>query len=155
MKRQFTIALLLVAAFGNLSLARAEWFKFNLRPKMGRLDLDPRTSIFGFEKWDPLVTPAEAQLNRAGNPQRFSFLARCPDDRNYTGYYVGGGAAFKGSGSLGGEEPYAQEGTWGWDYAPWYSRVKLGWFHGRRYQGGEGQYNPDVKNDPLEDFRRP
>jgi hypothetical protein len=155
MKRQLITALLLVVAFGHFSVARAEWFKFNLRPKMGTLDLDPRTSLFGYHKWKPLVTPNEAQLNRAGNPQSYSIFARCQDDRKYSGYYIGGGAAYAGNGRWGGDRPYANEGTWGWDYAPWYSRVKLRWFHGRRYQGGEGQYNPDVKSDPLEDFRMP
>jgi hypothetical protein len=156
MKRQLITALLLVAALGHFSQASAKWFKFSsLRPKMGKLDLDPRTSLFGYHKWKPTVTADDAQLQRAGCPHLSSFLARCQDDRNYTGYYIGGGAAYSGRGKFGGDRPTASDGTWGWDYAPWYSRVKMRWFHGRRYQGGEGQYNPDTKSDPLEDFRMP
>jgi hypothetical protein len=155
MKRLILPAIIAVIVFSQLKPANAEWFKFKLRPRMGRLDLDPRTSLFGYDKWAPIVTPKNQQLERAGCPQKYSIFARCRDDKHYTGYYIGGGAAFKGSGKMGGDRPYAQEGTWGWDYAPWYSKVKLRWFHGRRYQGGEGQYNPDTKSDPLEDFRMP
>jgi hypothetical protein len=155
MTRLIFPALILAVVSSHADQAQAEWFKFNLRSKIGKLDLDPRTSLFGYDKWKPIVTPKNAQLERAGCPQNYSILARCQNDRNYKGYYIGGGAQFAGSGKLGGDRPRADEGTWGWDYAPWYSRVKLRWFHGRRYQGGEGQYNPDVKNNPLEDFRNP
>lgn len=122
-----------------------------LRPKMRRLDLDPRSGFFDYSKYDHKTPPAgAAQLQRAGNPHCYAPWARCQDDRRYVGYYVGGGAAF------GGDRRCPHEGTWGWDYRlnPWV-KVKLGWFHRRRYQGGEGQYNPDTKNDPLYDFANP
>jgi hypothetical protein len=35
------------------------------------------------------------------------------------------------------------------DYAPSYSLVELFWTHGRRYQGGSGQYEPDRRNWPF------
>lgn len=114
-----------------------------------RINLDPRNSVFGYHTWKPNKEPLPPyeRLSRAGCPQGYWPWAKCPDDRHDTGYYVGGGAA------LGGEERCAQcEGTWGWDYKlPW-QRVRLNWFHGARQQGGEGQYNPDRKNNPLPDL---
>ncbi len=43
------------------------------------------------------------------------------------------------------EPPLPDEGTWGWDYHGYClpSRVILGWWHGRKYQGGEGAYSTD------------
>lgn len=115
-----------------------------------KFDLDPRTGFFGYHRWK--YQPSQTQdehLQRTGCPNSIAPWTRCPDDRRYVGYYVGGGAAF------GGEPRYCDEGTWGWDYAlPW-TRVKLGWFHGRRHQGGEGQYNPDRNNNPADDFTNP
>lgn len=115
-----------------------------------KIDLDPRTSLFGYHKWkyESPQTNSE-QLQRAGNPQCIAPWASCEDDRRYAGYYIGGGA------TTGGDGRSSHEGTWGWDYAPRWSIVKLGWFHGRRYQAGEGQYTPDTNNDPLNDFRNP
>ncbi len=85
-------------------------------------------------------------LQRAGNPHRVARWARCSNEPNDTGYYVGGGAAYDG------DPRYDSEGTWGWDYAPWYSRIKLRWFHGRRHQGGRGQYDTDRRNNPFSHF---
>jgi len=114
-----------------------------------RINLDPRNSVFGYHTWKPNKEPlpSHERLSRAGCPQSYLPWAKCPNDRHDTGYYVGGGAA------IGGEERCAQcEGTWGWDYKlPW-QRVRLNWFHGARQQGGEGQYNPDRKNNPLLDL---
>lgn len=44
-----------------------------------------------------------------------------------------------------GDYPYANEGTWGWDYRGWIipRRVNLLWWHGRRAQGGPGAYKTD------------
>jgi hypothetical protein len=55
------------------------------------------------------------------------------------GYYVGGGATFHG------EERFADEGTWGWDYfgRHFSRRIDLGWWHGTHYQGGIGAYKTD------------
>jgi hypothetical protein len=93
-----------------------------------------------------------ARLRRAGNPQCVAPWARFTYGPKYCGYYVGGGAALYGCPDhLHGEPRYPHEGTWGMDYAPWYSRVRLQWFHGTRYQGGEGQYEPEEKNNPFEE----
>jgi hypothetical protein len=59
----------------------------------------------------------------------------------YIGYYVGGGCA-----CLPRRHPRrVDEGTWGWDYqgSLILRLVNLGWWHGRRYQGGTGAYNAD------------
>ena len=95
----------------------------------------------------------ENPMERAGNPMCISPLARCFPDPKYKGYSVGGGAAWHGTQAtaLRGESRYAIEGTFGVDYAPWYSRVQTRWFHGRKQQGGEGQYEPDGHNNPLVD----
>ena len=95
----------------------------------------------------------ENPMERAGNPLCISPLARCFPGPKYKGYSVGGGAAWHGTPATAfrGECRYINEGTFGVDYAPWYSRVQTRWFHGRKQQGGEGQYEPDGYNDPLDD----
>ena len=92
-----------------------------------------------------------ARLHRAGYPYCIARWARFTYGDKYCGYYVGGGATFYGNrpGLLRGERRYWHEGTWGMDYAPWYSRVRLQWFHGRRRQDGDGQYEPDGHNNPV------
>lgn len=116
-----------------------------------RLDLDPRTGFLGMHEWRFVdEKTAAGQLERSGCPHLTAPWAVCQNQRRYDGYYVGGGAATGGD-----ERVYDREGTWGWDYTPWWSRVRLKWFHGRRFQAGEGQYNPDVRTDPLDDFRNP
>jgi hypothetical protein len=57
----------------------------------------------------------------------------------YGGYYVGGGATFHG------DERFADEGTWGWDYFGRHlnRHIDLGWWHGAHYQGGIGAYKTD------------
>lgn len=82
-------------------------------------------------------------FHRAGNPQCVSRWAQPTREKYQGGYYVGGSRA------VGGQGRYVNEGTWGSDYAPWYTRVSLGWTHGRRYQDGGGQYEPDRHNNPL------
>lgn len=89
-------------------------------------------------------------FKRAGHPEQVSKLAKTTYTKRSYGYYVGGGAPGKK-----GEGRYITEGTWGMDYiGRWTPRRKiaLGWWHGRRYQGGEGSYKsegpeiPDVPN---------
>jgi hypothetical protein len=104
----------------------------------------PRSSRDG----DPV-----AEQTRAGFPRRISRLAQPFPTAEYRGYYVGGGAAWFGSppDAFHGENRRNDEGTFGVDYAPWYSNVRLHWFHGRKQQGGEGQYEPDERNNPFTD----
>ena len=83
----------------------------------------------------------EALASRAGHPQEVSCRAGPSDTGAYVGYQVGGGATSRRKG----EAPAADEGTWGWDYEGcwWPSRVMLGWWHGKRYQGGLEGYKTD------------
>jgi hypothetical protein len=73
---------------------------------------------------------------RAGHPQDVACWAVPSDTGHFVGYYVGGGAPCRG------DPPCPEEGTWGWDYGGCLlpKRVALGWWHGRRYQGGVGSY---------------
>ena len=78
-------------------------------------------------------------FRRAGNPQRVSKLAQCSNTWLYGGYYVGGGAPWHG------EPRQRDEGTWDWDYWGYFfkRRVALRWYHGRKEQGGGGDYRTD------------
>jgi hypothetical protein len=76
---------------------------------------------------------------RAGDPLCLSPHARPTQTPAYVSYYVGGGAAH------GGGPRRVEEGTWGRDYeGHWIPRhVWLGWYHGRKDQGGTGYYYTD------------
>jgi len=75
---------------------------------------------------------------RAGWPECIRPRATLSNTPHYCGYYVGGGAAWRGDGG------FLDEGTFGWDYfgLTRRKRVALGWWHGKR-QGGTGQYETD------------
>ena len=83
----------------------------------------------------------ENDFARAGNPQDVSRFARAFDGSRMIGYYVGGGAVNRHKA----EPRDANDGTWGLDYSGWliHRHVDLGWWHGRRYQGGPGAYKTD------------
>jgi len=129
---------------------------------------DPQ--IYSIEKTET-VAPAEADSDSnakqrlencrrmlrhslAGFPQCVSPRARLTYDTKYQAYYVGGGTPkARGLFCSGGDKHCPNEGTFGVDYAPWYSHVNLRWSHGSLYQGGTGLYDPDHKNWPF-DLRR-
>lgn len=91
--------------------------------------------------WKRSCPPTHSErLNRAGDPFCISKWAKCPGPYNY-GYYVGGGAR------KGGDVRCWHEGTWGLDYNHPGTVTHLGWWHGRRFQSGDGQYEPDEKNN--------
>jgi len=85
--------------------------------------------------------------------------AICSSTSHYGGNWVGGGVpcrpprrasvpACSGTSQtlvLRGEQPFADEGTFGWDYfgVLFTKRIALNWSHGRRYQGGSGAYQTD------------
>ncbi len=102
----------------------------------------------------PWYNPGQHDFDRAGHPDCIHKFARCSYNRRYAGYQVGGGAALYGPypTALRGEQRYMHEGTFGVDYDPPWSRVRLQWFHGRRYQDGQGQYEPDDHNNPFSKF---
>jgi hypothetical protein len=80
-----------------------------------------------------------AEHQRAGCAMLVRPHAIPSNTRFYGGYAVGGGAAVRG------DQPLASEGTFGWDYfgMTFAKRIDLNWWHGRRYQGGTGQYQAD------------
>jgi hypothetical protein len=82
------------------------------------------------------------QFHRAGDPQCISPLAKPTESPHEIGYYVGGGARQK---SRHAEHRLPHEGVWGTDYAGLVipKHVELGWWHGRRAQGGTGSYRSD------------
>jgi hypothetical protein len=82
------------------------------------------------------------QFHRAGDPQCISPLAKPTESPHEIGYYVGGGARQK---SRHAEHRLPHEGLWGTDYAGLVipKHVELGWWHGRRAQGGTGSYRSD------------
>jgi hypothetical protein len=91
---------------------------------------------------------AEDDLARAGCPHLISRHARVSNGNGYVAYYVGGGAH-----SHQGEYRTCREGTFGVDYMPivpgFRQGVVLKWWHGQRFQGGSGQYEPNAKVSPL------
>jgi hypothetical protein len=94
--------------------------------------------------WKRSPPPSHSErLDRAGQPFCLSPWAQPSHGPYDWGYYVGGGAKKKG------EIRYRHEGTWGLDYHLPPLRSPLGWYHGRRTQGGEGQYEPDETNRPF------
>jgi hypothetical protein len=86
----------------------------------------------------PDSAPAAAVTGHAPPTGRWSIPS---DTGRYIGGYIGGGAVNLRRA----EARTPDEGTWGWDYQGWLvpRRVILGWWHGRRYQGGSGAYKTD------------
>jgi hypothetical protein len=89
---------------------------------------------------------SECAHRRAGYPQAIRRCAVPSDTGHYIGYYVGGGCPCYHTA----DPPYPEDGTWGWDYRGWLipRRIILGWWHGRRYQGGIGAYATDGPHLP-------
>jgi hypothetical protein len=83
--------------------------------------------------------PAEGHPH--GGPPPVAWWAIPTRTPAYIGYYVGGGCAC----ARRGEPRYPCEGTWGWDFTGrcFLRKVDLRWWHGRRYQGGVGAYEPE------------
>jgi hypothetical protein len=101
---------------------------------------------------NPDCTTLENPFQRAGNPQCTAPWARGPNGQRQVGYYVGGGARFRH-----GSPRYCNEGVWGVDAQPivpgLHFATVLHWWHGQKYQGGAGSYEPDHKNRPFENHR--
>jgi hypothetical protein len=85
-------------------------------------------------------------FTRAGHPERVAWWAHPSPNRNYTGYFVGGGG---GHGA--GEARRSDDGTWGQDYSGrWFHRrVRVPFNHGRRIQAGIGAYKTDGPHVPV------
>jgi hypothetical protein len=97
------------------------------------------TSLPLASRADPTDGPCDQA--RAGNPREVSHFAMPSDTGRYIGYWIGGGCAVRHKADC----PNIDEGTWGWDYTGGFfqRRVDLGWWHGRRYQGGVGAYKTE------------
>jgi hypothetical protein len=90
---------------------------------------------------DPPLAQTMPAAQPVGSIQPVACWAVPSNNSHYIGYYVGGGCN-----CLGHADPRRpDEGTWGWDYRGWLIPrwVNLGWWHGRRYQGGTGAYRTD------------
>jgi hypothetical protein len=87
---------------------------------------------------DPYVHRADEHAC-AGCSMLIRSHAICSNTAHYGGYWVGGGVPCRR------DQPYADEGTFGWDYfgVLFPKRVALNWSHGRRFQGGAGAYRTD------------
>jgi hypothetical protein len=97
----------------------------------------------------PCAAPKEEEdpQARAGYPQNVSKCAAPSDTGSYVIYKVGGGCACT---KCCGDAPCREDGVWGWDYQGcWFPRrVILGWWHGRKYQGGTEGYKTDGPHLP-------
>jgi hypothetical protein len=101
----------------------------------------------------PSFGQSEDGFARAGYPHLLSRYAQPSFDQNNIIYYIGGGAKFGR-----GEPRRADEGTFGLDYQPivpgFRRAVVLDWWHGRREQGGAGQYEPNERVRAFPEHRR-
>ena len=92
----------------------------------------------------------ENRYERAGYPHCVAPWAKFSYGPKYKSYYVGGSQApCRPTPAVCKHPRCIHEGTWGTDYAPWYSKVQLLWTHGQLYQDGGGQYEPDHRNYPF------
>jgi hypothetical protein len=87
---------------------------------------------------------------RAGMPRCQSWWAKPSNGRWDYGYYVGGGNP-----CYCGDPRRCDEGTFGWDYSVPWSRTRLRWWHGRKYQAGEGNYVTHGYNHGFDDLVNP
>lgn len=98
----------------------------------------------------PRDQPGEDRHARSGCGLTVASWARWTYDHKYKSYYVGGSQAPLHHTPRVCQHPRTlDEGTWGTDYAPWYSKVRLNWTHGQLYQDGGGHYEPDHKSFPF------
>lgn len=95
---------------------------------------------------------SEDPLTRAGCPQFVSKRAQVGYGDKYIVYYVGGGASVRK-----GSPRECTEGTFGVDYQPivpgFRQATALRWWHGRRLQGGPGQYEPNERVKAFPNWR--
>ena len=76
---------------------------------------------------------------RSGHASSIAPWAQPAVRRHYSGGFLGGGAARRG------EDRNQIQGTWGWDFHGLLPRQNtwLGWWNGRREQGGRGAYKTE------------
>ena len=88
--------------------------------------------------------PVEDKI-RSGHASSIAPWAQPGITRHYSGGFLGGGAARRGAGRT------QVQGTWCWDFHGLLPRknIWLGWWNGRRDQGGRGAYKtegPRIRN---------
>jgi len=83
--------------------------------------------------------PPVNQEIRSGHSSSIAPWARPSGSRHYSGGFLGGGAARRGEGRS------EIQGTWGWDFHGLMGgkKIWLGWFNGRKDQGGRGAYKTE------------
>jgi hypothetical protein len=90
----------------------------------------------------PSLQSADPPTNdeqRSGYASSIAPWAQRTVSRHYSGGFLGGGAARRG------EDRREIQGTWGWDFHGLAAgkKIWLGWWNGRRDQGGRGAYKTD------------
>lgn len=121
-----------------------QWYPASFLLVLGSL-LIPSAAVGGIRDWLPQSTATPAAVkpavcprnckhcnaNRAGRPRAIAGWAKCFPGSDYAGYYVGGSAPLRAKQAtwLRGERRRFEEGTFGLDYTPFFSRVRLQWRH--------------------------
>jgi hypothetical protein len=102
------------------------------------------------------VCPGGCQLEKCGRHAQSGYglcvapWARLTYAEKYSSYYVGGSMLPYSFAFRARPEPrFPWEGTWGTDYEPPLTGVRLWWTHGRLFQDDGGQYEPNHKNRPF------
>jgi hypothetical protein len=123
-------------------VASASWWRCCTWPECLKCNQDEKCEWY---RYLPCWPAPEHSHERAGYGGKLSCITQPTDTPAYVGYYVGGGAVCCG------EPRCLDEGTWGWDYQGCLlpRRIILQWWHGRHYQGGSGQYQPDGPISPC------
>jgi len=95
-------------------------------------------AVFPGHKLEAADPPVNQEI-RSGHSSSIAPWAQPAMTRHYSGGIVGGGAARSG------EDRNQIQGTWGWDFHGLLPRknIWLGWFHGRKDQGGRGAYKTE------------
>jgi len=135
---------LLAAALAPAPMLRGAEAMHKTKPRPTPVAVDPACK--GFTYYGP---PCDRHA-RSGYGLTVAPWARWTYDCNYLSYYVGGSARPRTWEPRVRPEPrYPWEGVWGTDYSPCLTATELWWTHGRLYQDGSGQYEPDRRNVPF------
>jgi hypothetical protein len=175
---RITVGLVVLTCALSVDLAPAEAQTLNkLRERLGLPKIAVTQTGDGIVEWIfnrkgnrwqkayVAETPMQS-MKRSGWSAYVAPWAARPNTASYDGYYIGGGSPFHSlrsplheprTGPLRNSWRAAisqVKGTWGWDYTPGWSRVRLRWWD-NRYQAGEGQYQTDRRANPFRDFLHP
>ena len=95
-------------------------------------------TVMAGPKLEAADPPVDNEI-RSGHASSIAPWAQAAVTRNYSGGFLGGGAARRGEGRN------QIQGTWGWDFHGLMGgkKIWLGWWNGRREQGGRGAYKTE------------